>query len=188
MSCLTTTEKAKAIVGPLIDELNRIKRGDEKKENIWISIMMIVKSYEDKELANIGCIAGIAEWYNLYNEDTKENQALLLNILSYYYNINIKCNLFCLECPHCKPLREKGIHKKTLIKRWIKQVRHEKCACGNALIWEAYCSKSGLDEEYFRDSKIPNSSCLMSAAKKIFDSHNLLIKGVKYHLEQDKDE
>ena len=154
MSCLTTTEKAKAIVGCVFHELNSIKSGKENNEEFWLMICFMIKSYEDKQLANIGCIAAIAEWYNIFNEDTKENQALLLRILSYYYDVMNDNGGFCLDCPHCKPLLEKGIHKKTLIKRWIKQVRHEKCACGNTLIWEAYCNASGLDEDYYKETDV----------------------------------
>ncbi len=177
MSCLTTTEKAKAIVGSLIHELNKIKQGKEKTESLWLSICMIIKCYDDKQLANIGAIAAIAEWYNLFNEDTKENQALLLHILSYYYDLMKNNGGFCLECSHCKPLREKGIHKKTLIKNWINQVRIEKCGCGNALIWEAYCSKTGLDEEYYRKPWM---------LEKIIEAHTLLEKGVRYELKPNK--
>lgn len=183
MSCLTTTEKAKAIVGSVIHELNGFKLGKEKKENVWLGILMIIKCYEDKELANIGCIAAIAEWYHLFNKDTKENQALLLEILSYYYDLNKKNGGFCLDCSHCKPLREQGIHKKTLIRNWINQIRIEKCGCGNPLIWEAFCSKSGLDEEYYRDMVIENK-----VGKKIVEATKLLHKGIMYQLAASKPE
>lgn len=180
MSCLTTTEKAKAIVGSVIHEIQfRIKNEKEINEELWLAVLLIIKTYESKDLANIGCLAAIAEWYNYYNEDTKEDQVLLLKILTYYYDMNKKNGGFCLACPHCKPLIEQGIHKKTLIKGWINQIRVEKCGCGNTLIWEAFCAKSGLDEEYYRVSG-------MELVGRIGESNHLLSKAVKYELNPNK--